>query len=820
MTQRSITITEIWKVPIRNISIPRFNNVHILQIDDRLIEMTTENGQPMFQLERARLITSFDGESMDDATRVNCETTTLVWYDVETVETTSPFENDVKQTKAMLRELNDFVQLFSSESSCIQYMENTRNETIILVISGSGASVNLLQKAHTLRHVDTILIFCMDILQYTPLLDPSVKYTKIAGIFNEQETLKKNILKTVRAIGKQTAIFAIYDSKKQKTNRNLNRESGSFVWLQLVKAAIERMAANLQNEEELLIAKHEFLTKCRAYYRTNASEMKNINEFEETYNPKDAIYWYTRDSFVYKLINKALRTEDVQALYTYRYYIVDLCMRLAENLDAIRDEYLTTAVVKLYRGMIQSPEEVQRLQASVGQLISINAFFSATRNREVAEAYAGVGSRKLASDDLESVIFEINVTVQGNNTRFADISPYSSFQDEQEVLFDFSTVFEIQSMTFDSTILSWICSVSTTDKGNTIAKEYIESQVDQMSSENVVILLGTILFDMGEFRKSKDYYESLQRRLVSNDAGILFGLGRAHCGLSEFREGLTFFNEARRVCWNGDQPDLVQAAKIATYTGNAHRSLCEYSKALTCYNEALNLYEKTGMLETLYMAKTLTGLGWLYCYLGKGTDMLQCFERALDIVGKVVPFEDHPDFSDAHMNVAQALYQQGEYDRAMHHMEKCVGIERRILPNTSFQFAIGLLNMSKFLYKQRNYDRALTINYEAMGILELHREDKDPIQYAFACNNFGKIHYRMGNYQMAKEYYDKALVCLKVLMPNGHIDVAYTLKNMSELHLVLGELETAATHIYTTRKCENVNMDVRFYSDYFQNCSS
>lgn len=771
--------------------------------------MTTESIKPVFQLERARSKTNpIDSESTDDLARVNCETTTLIWYDVQTAETSSPFENDVKQTKAMLRELNDFVQLFSNETSCIQYMEETRNETIILIISGSSASQNLLQKAHALRHVDTILIFCMDIDHYTPILDSSLKSSKIAGIFNEQETLKKSILKTVRAIEKQTAIFAIYDSKKQKTNRNLSRESGSFVWLQLVKAAIERMAYHLQNDEELLIAKHEFLTKCRAYYRTNANEMKNIKEFEETYDRNDAIYWYTRDSFVYKLINKALRTEDIQALYTYRYYIVDLCVRLAENVNAIRDESMATTELTLYRGMIQSPEEIQRLRVSVGQLISINSFFSATRNREVAEAYAGVGSRKLASDDLQSVIFEINVTVQGNNTRFADISPYSSFQDEQEVLFDFSTVFEIQSMKFDPTTMSWICSVTTTNKGNAIAKEYIESQVDQMNNGNVVILLGTILFDMGEFKKSKDYYESLQKRLVSTDAGVLFGLGRAHCGLSEFREGLACFIEARHVCWNVDQPDLVQAAKIATYTGNTHRFLCEYSEALTCYNEALHLYEKTDMLETLYMVKTLTGLGWLYCYLGKGTEMLECFERALDIVGKVIPFEDHPDFSDAHMNVAQALYQQGEYDRAMHHMEKCVDIERRIFPNTSFQFAIGLLNMSKFLYKQKNYDRALTVNHEAMGILELHREDKDPIQYGFACNNLGKIHYRMGNYGMAREYYDKALACLKVLMPNGHIDVAYTLKNMSELHLALGELETAAAHIYTTRKYDHSDIIV------------
>ena len=118
------------------------------------------------------------------------------------------------------------------------------------------------------------------------------------------------------------------------------------------------MSDYLQNEEELAIAKEEILTKCREYYRGNLKEMKNIDEFGKTYQPDDAITWYTRDSFVYKLINKALRTEVVQVLYTQRYYIVDLCVRLEENFKILSDFYAFTSALKLYRGMIQCREEV------------------------------------------------------------------------------------------------------------------------------------------------------------------------------------------------------------------------------------------------------------------------------------------------------------------------------------------------------------------------------------------------------------------------------------------------------------------------------
>jgi tetratricopeptide (TPR) repeat protein len=234
----------------------------------------------------------------------------------------------------------------------------------------------------------------------------------------------------------------------------------------------------------------------------------------------------------------------------------------------------------------------------------------------------------------------------------------------------------------------------------------------------------------------------------------------------------------------------VNAANVSTYAGNAHRFICEYNEALACYTEALSLYEQAGMIEKLPVAKTLTGLSWLYYYLGKDKYSLQYFQQALNIVRRLVPFQDHPHFANAHINVAQALYQRGDYDQAMNHTEITMNIERRIFPSKSCRLGTTLLNMGKFLYKQGNYKQALTLDLEAVDIFLMHRNDKDRIKYAFGCNNMGKIHYRTKNYAMAEEYYKKALDCLETLFPNGHIDIAYALKNMSELYLATEELNS------------------------------
>jgi tetratricopeptide (TPR) repeat protein len=760
--------------------------------------MAEKRSTDTIYLARNAKAVKIDTDVTDDETRVNRETTTLLWYDVGTEEANALFKEDIEVTRAMLRELNDFVQLFSNETTCIDYIEKFKSETMLLVVSGSSASTSLLKKVHALRQVDTVFIFCIDISKYEPLRDPSLKYSKIAGIFDEQQSLKESIVRTVRAIEKQAVMFSIYDPEKQKSNRNLNRESGSFVWFQLMKEGIQRLRANDVQKGEDITAKEEMLSKCRSYYRGNVKEMRQIDEFEHSYKPNEAISWYTRDSFVYKLINKALRTEDVEAIHIYRFYIADLCKCLAENFDILIDS-APLSTLKLYRGVKQTRKEIQRLLESIGQLISVNTFFSTSRNRSVAEMYAGLGSEKLASGDFESLIFEITVDIKSNNTHLADVSFYSPFKDEEEVLFDFAAVFEIEAVTLDSTGSFWICKMIASDKGRTIAKEYRELELEEIDKGDVVILLSTMLLRMSEFKKAKDYLLNLKDRTSTNTADFLHRLGYAHHGLDEHQEALEYFDHARIMYLNKEPPDFAAAAKVATHTGNAHAFLCQYNEALVCHTDSLTLYEKAGMKEQLPVVRTFIGLGMAHSGLGNEESSLQYYQQALSIAQRVVPF-DHPSLGSAYMFVAEALYRLGDYDQALAHITNTVNIERHIFPSKSEHVATTLMHMGKYLYKQGNYDQALALNIEASEIFASNSSGRYPIDYANACNNIGKVHYRKKHYKKAMEFYDKALACLKVLMPNGHIDIAYTLKNQSELYLACDDLETATVHIQNARK--------------------
>ncbi|CAM4852394.1 unnamed protein product, partial [Rotaria magnacalcarata] len=81
-----------------------------------------------------------------------------------------------------------------------------------------------------------------------------------------------------------------------------------------------------------------------------------------------AVWWYTRDSFVYRLLNKALRVQNIDLLFLFRFFIRDIEVQLKQ--------YQCSSLVRVYRGQLMSTDELDQLKMSLGEYISVNSFFS------------------------------------------------------------------------------------------------------------------------------------------------------------------------------------------------------------------------------------------------------------------------------------------------------------------------------------------------------------------------------------------------------------------------------------------------------------
>jgi hypothetical protein len=197
-----------------------------------------------------------------------------------------------------------------------------------------------------------------------------------------------------------------------------------------------------------LEAKQEMIDELRRGSSENDVFLKQINDFEQNYNSNAAIQWYTRDSCLYRLINRALRNEDIALIIKYRFFIIDLYQKLDELHNQIisLNNQSEQTIFTFYRGQLMSSAELDQFKQHIGSLISINTFFSTTSSLDIALMFAG-GLTLEGMTSSKPVIFSIEVNSSIEKTRpYANINFYSTYVEEDEVLFALGSVFRIEKV--------------------------------------------------------------------------------------------------------------------------------------------------------------------------------------------------------------------------------------------------------------------------------------------------------------------------------------------------------------------------------------
>ncbi|CAF1285147.1 unnamed protein product [Rotaria sordida] len=215
---------------------------------------------------------------------------------------------DNYDTQIILENFTNCLLIYTNPVDCINFIREIVKERILLIISGV-LSQSALPQIHSLPTTTAIFIFCNDRQTYLPLLS---EYSKITDVFTDQDSLMHSIQKTIHFISKQALTFSTFNHDKQKSTRNVSKDFGSFTWFQLLIDVLRKIPQTDRSKQDML-------DTCREYCALNQIEMRKIKQFELTYDANQAIEWYTHNSFVYRLVNKGLRTEDVEIIYTFRF---------------------------------------------------------------------------------------------------------------------------------------------------------------------------------------------------------------------------------------------------------------------------------------------------------------------------------------------------------------------------------------------------------------------------------------------------------------------------------------------------------------------
>jgi len=187
-------------------------------------------------------------------------------------------------------------------------------------------------------------------------------------------------------------------------------------------------------------SKSEMIDEFRRIYNGNELILCEIDNFETTYHSNAAVQWYTKDSFICRTINQALRSSNIDTMFKLRYILIDIYDHLNQSHKQKHSLFYQSPPEIYYRGQIMSNKQFDYFKELQGNIISINTFLSTTTSMQIALMYAG---KYHGNSDMISVVFSIEKDLLISTRPYANISRYSLFPDEDEVLFSMGGVFRI-----------------------------------------------------------------------------------------------------------------------------------------------------------------------------------------------------------------------------------------------------------------------------------------------------------------------------------------------------------------------------------------
>ncbi|CAF1268152.1 unnamed protein product [Adineta steineri] len=316
--------------------------------------------------------------------------------------------------------------------------------------------------------------------------------------------------------------------------------------------------------------KDEFIVECIKAYKNQPNILQDIHDFLEYYEPDTSLFWHSRQTFLYPLVNKALRLENIYLLYLCRFFMRD-----------IRDELVRlqhTEPVKVYCGQVMSLNEIIQLKSLFygdpttttttdvrlrAIYIAFKSFLSTSLEKSVAEFY--VAGQPVADECL--VLFEIDATpnVCSQTNSFAKLHKSSAFENEEEVLFILNSIFRITDIHEEES--KYIITLELCNNNDHTFKSVFESlkkdysgEVAGYETEANLNSFATVLFNMKKYDLADKFFRRLYNELPPSHrdrARCCHNIGNVALARGQYKESLRWLNRALELfqqLWPFDHP--------------------------------------------------------------------------------------------------------------------------------------------------------------------------------------------------------------------------------------------------------------------------
>jgi tetratricopeptide (TPR) repeat protein len=605
----------------------------------------------------------------------------LIWVDANIDQS----NRDCQDTLTQFRNIVNDVNICIEPDQCIQCLNDIGKEKAFIIASGSLGQY-LVPHIHAMPQVDAIYIFCGNKSQHEVW---TKNWAKIKGVYTDIEPIYKALQFAVKQYNEDSISMSFVSASQGAYSENLNQLEPSFMYTQIFKEIL----LDMQHHEQ---ANQALAFYCRQFYKNNAKELMNINEFEHDYNPKAAIWWYTRECFLHEMLNRALRTLEGDTIVQMGCYIHDLHRQIEELHQKQIGTYQGKSFI-VYRGQGLSTVDFEKIRKTKGGLISFNSFLSTSKKRDISLEFA---TNALGKTNTVGVLFQMTIDPSVSSTPFAAIKEVSYFQIEEEILFSMHTVFrigDIIKMDKNNSLYQVELTLTADDD------EQLRTLTDSIRKETAGAIgwtrLARLLQKTGDFPMAEEIYRTMLEQASNQDQKAVYynNLGYLRHDQGDYKKAIWYYEQALEIQEKTLSPNDPRLAKTFNNIGMIYECTEEYPKALSFLEKNIEILEKAISPNYPLLATGYNNIGLVYSGMGEYLKSLSFYEKAFEIRQKILP-ANHRDLATSYGCMGAAYENIGEYSKALPFLEKNIQIQEKTLPPYHPDLANSYSNIA-FLYQ-------------------------------------------------------------------------------------------------------------------------
>ncbi|CAF2058463.1 unnamed protein product [Rotaria magnacalcarata] len=594
-----------------------------------------------------------------------------------------------------LRTIINHFKIFQNEDACEEHIKSMSDDDYIILITNDQIGEKFIPRIHNSQQIFSIYIHAQNknidqrwMNQFPKIKSIYVNYDELIKRIELDQIKYKNITNKI--------LFEIFHSDEK------NDSNQKFIYWQILIDILLQMDS-MPND---MI---DFLSLCRMQYKGNKVHLNIIREFQQNYRPDAAIWWFTRDTFISQLLNKALRVRNMDVLFFLRFFI--------HNIERQLKEYRCLTPIQVYRYELILNKEMEMLKNSIGQYISINNFLLTKLDRNLALISSNT---PVEIKDVQPILFEIAADSNHDKTKpFAKIKSLSYLNNDQDdVLFMLGSIFQLKNIHQDDNGL-WIVEMVLSNRTNTQLKPIFTDYKDDDDDDDLDLLsFGCILEKMNELDEAKKYYSRLCNELSDDDESIgscLLNLGNIDFIKHNYDASLDWLSKSLDISLRTLQPNDMFFARIYYGMGHAYNQKDDSKSAIEYYDKALIIWKQSVDDNYLNIAECINNIGIIYKHDKDYLIALDYFKKTLNILEKYVTNDDF-DISKAHCNIASTYRTLEEYDLALEHYQLSFKILEKHYLSDHPNIAKALGNIGIVYALKRDEDQALSYYERAADI--------------------------------------------------------------------------------------------------------